>query len=481
MFPIETLTSYFNSFRIQDILDVVIISFLIYGFLIWFKKTSSRFMLVGIILLGLVYAVSRYFQLYMTASILQGFFAVLIFALIVIFQEELRRFLERLALWGRIRKKPSTTFERDIEIITSAVADLARKKIGALIVIMGEEPLGRHIEEGVHLNGILSQPLLESIFDPHSIGHDGAVLIDEGRVVQFGCHLPLSSNSRAFGNVGLRHSAALGLAERSDALCIVVSEERGTIAVARGGRLDTLENAPALKTVLEEFYALKAPDENARVMSRWFRENTLEKALAVGLACILWIGFGYQREIVQRDVIVPIEYRNLSPEWVIEEPKMTEAKIMLLGPEQAFHLFNPSSLKISLDLSRIKQGGQEVTLSRDMIRTPANISIVGIKPERIHIMAFKLIPVKVPIDVRTTGSPPSGYVLDKIEVNPSVISALVSPKYFREGMTIRTKPISLKTIDNEYVFTPECIIPPEIRFPEDKMPSVTVTIKVRRR
>jgi diadenylate cyclase len=481
MFPIETLISYLSTFRMQDILDVVIISLLIYGFLIWFKKTSSRFMLVGIILLGVVYAVSRYFQLYMTASILQGFFAVLIFALIVIFQEELRRFLERLAIWGRIRKKSATTFERDIEIITSAVANLARRKIGALIVIMGEEPLGRHIEEGVHLNGILSQPLLESIFDPHSIGHDGAVLIDEGRIVQFGCHLPLSSNSKEFGNIGLRHTAALGLSERSDALCIVVSEERGTISIVRAGRLDVLENAPALKTALEEFYALQTPGESAKALSLWFRENTLEKALAVGLACILWIGFGYQREIVQRDVTIPIEYRNLSSEWIIEEPKMTEAKIMLMGPEQAFHLFNPSSLKISLDLSRIKQGGQEVTLSRDMIKTPSNISIVGIKPERIHIMAFKLITVKIPIDVRTTGSPPSGYIIEKVEVNPSVISVLIPPKHFREGMTIRTKPVNLKTINDDFVFTPECIIPPEIRFPDDKIPPITVTIKVRPR
>ncbi len=475
------LLSYLDAIRLQDILDVVIISFLIYGFLIWFKKTSSRFMLVGILLLGLVYAVSRRFQLYMTASILQGFFAVLIFALIVIFQEELRRFLERLAIWGRIRKKYGTSFERDIETITSTVANLARKRVGALIVIMGEEPIDRHIEEGIQLNGILSQPLLESIFDPNSIGHDGAVVIDRGRVVQFGCHLPLSSNSKEFGNVGLRHTAALGLSERCDALCVVVSEERATISVAQDKRLEVLENAPALKSILESFYAEQAPREKPRPFFLWLKENAAEKLLAVGLAAILWIGFGYQREIVQRDIVVPIEYRNLAADWFIEEPKITEAKVMLTGPEQAFHLFVPSNLKISLDLSQIRQGGQEIVLSKSMMKTPSNISVVGVKPDRLHIIAYKLLPVKVPIEIRTTGSPPPGVSLERIAAMPASMTVLIPPRYNRENLTIRTKPINLTEISDDALITPEFVFSPEIRMPGEKMPAVTVTIKVKKR
>ena len=481
IFLLGEIASYFASFRVQDILDVVIISFLIYGFLIWFKKTSSRFMLVGIILLGIVYGASRYFQLYMTASILQSFFAVLIFAIIVIFQEELRRFLERLAIWSRIRKKSATSFEHDIEVITSTVAGLARKKIGALIVIMGEEPLDRHIEEGIPLKGILSQPLLESIFDPHSLGHDGAVIIDRGRVIQFGCHLPLSSNSKEFGNIGLRHTAALGLSERSDALAIVVSEERGTICIARGARLEPIENAPALKAVLENFYALHSPGETPRPFYMWLRANALEKALAIGLASILWLGFGYQREIVQRDISVPIEYRNLPSDWFIEEPKLAEAKIILTGPEQAFHLFNPAGLRISLDLSNIKQGGQEIAVSKSMVRTPSNISVIGIKPERIHIMAYKLLPVKAPIEIRTTGTLPRGLVLENIEVQPSSITVMVPPRFYRTGITIKTKPINLRNITDSTVLVPDFSLPPEIRLPEDEMSSILLSVKVRPR
>jgi uncharacterized protein (TIGR00159 family) len=476
------ITSIWNTLRIQDIFDILIISLMIYGFLVWFKKTASRFVLAGILLMGLIYVMSRFFQLYMTAVILQGFFAVLFFALIVIFQEELRRFFERIALWGRIRKKTyAASFEHEIEVIVQTVANMARRKIGGLLILQGEEFLERHLEGGILLEGVLSQPLLESIFDPNSMGHDGAVVISQGRVVQFGCHLPLSSNSAEFGDLGLRHTAALGLSERSDALCIVISEEKGTISVALEKRIKILENAAELRTILERFYAERFPKEKSRAAVSWIRENAGEKITAVGLAVILWIGLGYQRETVQREITVPIEYRNLSSEWIIEEPKATEAKVMLAGPAQAFQLYNPSSLKISLDLAQVRQGGQEIALSKAMIRTPANISIVGLKPDRIYINAYKLLPVSAPVDVRTSGSLPAGISLQKIEVMPPSVPVLVSPRLYRNNIRLRTRPIELKNITSTVALTPDLVIPPEIRFPGEKLPAVVVTVRVKQK
>ena len=394
----------------------------------------------------------------------------------------MRRFLERLAIWGRIRKRAETSsFQHNVEVLTQTAANLARKRNGGLIVIMGEDHSTGTSKKGRNFRESWPQPLLESIFDPHSIGHDGAVIIDRDRVTKFGCHLPLSSNSRAFGNVGLRHTAALGLSERSDALCIVISEERGTISIARDKKLVVLENAAALKTILEDFYAEKSPRDNPRTWRSWLSENASEKWVAVTLACVLWIVFGYQRETVQRDVVVPIEYRNLPVEWVIEEPKMTDAKIILMGPEQAFHLFSPSSLKISLDLSQVKQGGQEVSIPKSLIRTPSNISVIGIKPERIHIMAYKLIAVRAPIEVRTTGGLSPDLSLHRIEVNPAFVTVLVPPRLSKSGIRLRTGLIDLREIRQSTTITPELLLPPEIRLPGDRVPQVSVTVKVRPR
>jgi uncharacterized protein (TIGR00159 family) len=470
-----------NSFRILDLLDILLIGFAFYGLLVWFRRTRSRLVLAGIGLLGIVYFISRWLQLYMTAVLLQSLFAVIIFAFIVLFQEELRRFFERLALWGGFRKKaPAFSSEHVIEVLAQTAVNLTRRKIGALIVLQGADPLERHVQGGIRLDGTLSEQLLESIFDPNSGGHDGAVIIDRGKVAQFGCHLPLSSNFREFGNLGLRHTAALGLAEVSDSLCIVLSEERGSISTAYNGELKVLDNAAQLKLVLDGFFARMSPKEKKSAFS-WFRAHFAEKAAAVLMAVLVWIGLGYQRETVQRDFTIPIEYRNVDPEWVIEEPKILDAKIMLMGPEQAFRLFDASSLKISLDLAGLKQGGQEIALTKEMIRTPRNLSVVGLKPDRIYVMAYRLLSRSCPVEIKTAGSLPPGVFLQKMECSPSSVTALVPPKLLKNGLRITTKPIDLRQITASASISSEIDYPAEVRFPSDRPPTVIVNIRVRTR
>src|SRR5512136_332662 len=133
----ENALTMFSNIRVQDILDIAIISVMISALLIWFKDRASRFVFLGITLLGVIYLLARFFQLYLTTLVLQAFFAILLFVLVVIFQEDLRRFFERLALLGRFRKRPFavTAFNESAEIIAQTAADLARKKIGALIVL----------------------------------------------------------------------------------------------------------------------------------------------------------------------------------------------------------------------------------------------------------------------------------------------------------------------------------------------------------
>lgn len=475
-----SINDLFNSFRVLDVLDIVLIGIAFYGLLVWFRKTRSRLVLAGIGLLGIVYFISRWLQLYMTAVLLQSLFAVIIFAFIVLFQEELRRFFERIALWGGFRKKaPAFSLEHQIEVLAQTAVNLTRRKIGALIVLQGADPLDRHIQGGIRLDGILSEQLLESIFDPHSSGHDGAVIIDGGKVVQFGCHLPLSSNFREFGNLGLRHTAALGLAEVSDCLCIVLSEERGSISISYNGELKVLDNAAQLKLTLDDFFDRLSPGEKKPAFS-WFRAHFAEKAAAVLMAILVWVGLGYQRETVQRDFTIPIEYRNMASEWVIEEPKQLDAKIMLMGPEQAFRLFDASNLKISLDLASLKQqGGQEIALTKDMIKTPSSLSVVGLKPDRIYITAYKLQARSFPVEIKTSGSLPPGIILQKIESSPSSITALVPPKLLKNGLHFTTKPIDLRQITASTTVASEIDYPAEVRFPADKPPAVIVNIKVR--
>ncbi|MFH1079912.1 MAG: diadenylate cyclase [Pseudomonadota bacterium] len=478
---IESILNVFNNLRIQDIFDILIIWIMTSVVLIWFKERASRFVFIGIGLLGVIYLTARFFQLYLTTVVLQGFFAILLFVLVVIFQEDLRRFFEQLAMWGRLRQKffDKQPVHQAAETIAQAVSNLVRKRIGALIVIKGKDPLGRHLNGGALLNGALSQPLLESIFDPHSAGHDGAVVIEGNRVLQFGCHLPLSKSAGRFGPLGLRHTAALGLSERCDALCVVVSEERGAISLAKGEHIRELINAAALRVELESFYAQQAPKRETRPIVHWLRENSREKIIALLLSCVLWVAFGYQKETVQRDFTVPVEYLNVSPDWVIEKPKITDVKIMLMGAPQAFQLLNPETLKVSVDLSQVREGPHEIALSKDMVNKPSSLTVVGINPTRLGMTASRLVETFLPVQVVTHGRPPDGQSLQKINVFPPEVKVLIPGKFNQNGVQIRTEPIDLGKLTSSTTLEVRLTFPSYVQFAGGKPPIVKVTIKLK--
>ncbi len=483
MMLLESFLSAVKSIRVQDVLDVMIIAIMIFALLTWFKTRASRFVLIGIILLGGVYIAARFFQLYLTTIVLQSFFAILLFVLVVIFQEDLRRFFERLAMLGSLGKKfPEISgLKSTAEIIAQTAANLAKKKTGALIVLRGNDPLERHINGGTKLDGVVSGALLESIFDPHSVGHDGAVIIEDNRISQFGCHLPLSANTSKYSNLGLRHTAALGLSERSDAMCVVVSEERGTISLAYMENLTVVPSAAVLHETLEQFYIRNTPTKKSHPALNWLKENTLEKVIAIAMACILWMAFGYQRDIVRRDFIVPIEYKNIPRNWQIDEMQVTDARVVLKGPEQAFRLLDERSLKLSLDLSGIADKKREFNLSADMINVPSNLTIADIVPAKIHVTASKRIPWTFPVHVNTQNALAHHLSLQRLSVAPSKVRVLISAQTDPDQIKIETEPVDLKRILSTTTVDTKIVLPIGVALPEGQSPAARVQIKVKQK
>ncbi|PIQ88789.1 MAG: hypothetical protein COV72_06565, partial [Candidatus Omnitrophica bacterium CG11_big_fil_rev_8_21_14_0_20_42_13] len=333
---IENILIAFSSIKIVNLVDLAIIATFIYMALVWFKKARARFVLIGLFILGSIYILAQFFNLYLTTRVFQTFFAIFLIVIVIIFQDEFRSFFERVALWSLLRKKRHlTSFSQNIDIFANALADLSRSKVGALIVVKGNDPLDRHIEGGVPLHGTLSQTMLETIFTPHAPSHDGAVIVEEGFITKFGVHLPLSMNIQKVGHFGTRHAAALGISERTDAICLVVSEEQGTISIAEGDKIKPVDDIGTLRLRLEDFYRKRfAP--RRKMWKDLLTGHILEKIVAIFLACVLWIIFGQRQEILRRDFVVPIEYRNLAPEWIIGEPKPKEASVSLSGNASVF-------------------------------------------------------------------------------------------------------------------------------------------------
>ena len=217
-----------------DLVDIAVVALLLWGLVVWTRR--ARMALLGLAFLGVFYhLIAQQFKLQLTTWILQGFFAALVVVVVVVFQDDLRRLFEQIARLSLRRKAPRPD-PSSLGTLTRGLYQLAAKRRGALVVLPGREPIERHfLQHGVPLDAEISEELLDSLFDPGSAGHDGALVMQNNRIKEFGVHLPLSENRDELKGAGTRHAAALGLAERSDALCLVVSEERGTIGIASAG------------------------------------------------------------------------------------------------------------------------------------------------------------------------------------------------------------------------------------------------------
>jgi diadenylate cyclase len=304
----------FAYFRLADLFDIVIISVILYFILTWIKQRASRSAVIALISVVLLYTCARVFSMYLTSMLFQAGLTAALVALVLIFQNDLRMAIEHLSSWGSYRSKHSlVASSKTIDSLVEASVNLARDRIGALVVIKGRDSLDRHLSGGIALSGRLSVPLLYSIFHPSTPSHDGAVIIEADRIEYFGVRLPLSHNSLEVGSAGTRHTAGLGMSERSDALVIIVSEERGIINIAENGRLDQV--APdKFRTRLEHFYRTIFPDPVKNKRHTWITGNLPLKLASLGFAGLFWMMLAFKIDTINRTFTIPVECRNI-PEY----------------------------------------------------------------------------------------------------------------------------------------------------------------------
>ncbi len=230
------------SLRLSDLLDIAILSFVIYKILWILRKTSSGRVLWGILILMFAMALFSKMELIATSFLLGKLVEWGVVVLVVLFQPEIRRFLERvgssrLGVVFASNKSSPMDLEFAIAQTTAAYADMSRDKVGALMVFERQNLLDDVIKTGTALDCAVSSELLKNIFWNKAPLHDGAVIVRDGRIVGAGCMLPLSSNVNLSRDLGMRHRAGIGMSEHSDAVVVIVSEETGSISAAVGGML----------------------------------------------------------------------------------------------------------------------------------------------------------------------------------------------------------------------------------------------------
>jgi diadenylate cyclase len=221
----------------RDAIDVLVVAIVVYNLLLLIRGTRAVQMLLGIVFVGIVYYLARIIELPTLQRMLESLLIVLPFAIIVLFQQEMRRALAsfgRNPLWGLTKQQKVVASFGDIVL---AATTLSSRRIGALIVIERLQGLRTYVENGIPLDAALSYDLLINVFTPDTPLHDGAVIVQDDRIAAAACFLPLTPNPELSKELGTRHRAALGITEETDAVAVIVSEESGTISVCFDGEM----------------------------------------------------------------------------------------------------------------------------------------------------------------------------------------------------------------------------------------------------
>ncbi len=288
---ITTFASYvYNSFvtynlNLIDILEIMILAWLIYKIMGWIQSTRTFVLLRGILVIAAFLLVANVLNMTAILWLAKNIFSVALMAVVVVFQPELRRMLEEL---GRnnffqmvslgARTTPEGKFsDKTMQSVVKACTVMSQDKTGALILIENIQKLTDYEETGIEIDAVVSMQLLVNIFEHNTPLHDGAVVISGDRVMAATCYLPLSEDMSVSKELGTRHRAALGASENTDALVIVVSEETGAISVAEDGTLTRDITPDQLLEQLSVFRRMETPQEGKQQQGRrsWFADNRL--------------------------------------------------------------------------------------------------------------------------------------------------------------------------------------------------------------
>jgi len=461
-----------------DAVDVLLVSAVVFALLSWLRRSLPRDVarrsLAGVPLAGAVYLVARELQLPLLETVVEWLFLAALVSAVVVYQSDLRRMLE-----GAFAPRAGRPTGGLIEVLAEAAQRLAAARYGALIALRGHEPWPAHVRTGIDLDGKASVPLLCSLFDPHTPGHDGAVLIDGDTVTRFATHLPLADEPpdvSRFG--GTRHAAALGLAQECDALVIVVSEERGTIGVACDGSFTEATDAQALASLIARFGDRLAGHDGRAPARRWLYPHLQTAAASLGVTLVLWFALVYSPDTILRRFEVPIAIRNLPDGWTVLEPLPETVQVDLAGAESRLQAVDPGGLTMAVDLSSPTVGTQRMELGgKDSLVLPAGIELRRVLPAALSLDVRRTRTIEVPVAVPTVGSPRPGLTVAGLRTSPRTVPLLV-PADATAPERVLTEALDLRRLSGDVSVTSRLVVPAGSRLANDVGTDVRIDVDV---
>jgi len=472
--------AFLTSVRWQDIVDILINSYILLRVYVLFQGTNAFRVLVGITSLWLAQEVAASLGLILTSWAIRGITAAAAIIIIVVFRNEIRSVLQvrniKTFLWGF----PTREQHSPIDVITESVFQMAKKRIGALIVFPGNQDLGEAIHGGIPWNGQVSSEMLMSIFWPNGPVHDGAAIIKGGQVTEVGVLLPLSHRQDLPSEYGTRHRAAIGLSEAADALVVVVSEERGSVNVAKDGRLTLMLNSEMLAHALKKH--LNLPEISPA------RQRERERLKLVAASCVsllimggIWFGFTRSQDTIVA-LNVPIEYVNRPANYDILDTSVDEARLQLFGSSALIKSLGPGQVGVRVDLSKAAEGRNTFTITKDDIILPPGVSLNKIQPAIIDVTLDIPATKDLPIQVDWAGRLPENTTLTRVSVEPETVKVVGGSKTLEKVSTVYTSPLRLDSLSKSGSSTSQIVLsPPSLKLAPSCSDRVTVRYQLEQR
>jgi uncharacterized protein (TIGR00159 family) len=392
--------------RIQDLADILIMTFLLYQLYSWFRKTRAMQVLLGLGVVTLIYFVTRFLDLYMTSWILQELSTVLIILIIVVFQAEIRQALYRFSLLRTIFDPQEKEQHSHFQQIADTLFRFAEKRTGALLVFMRNESLADLMLNGVRLDCEITPQILEAIFADGTPLHDGAALVRDGRIALASCHLPLSSNPDIPQHFGTRHRAALGLSERTDAIVVVVSEERGEVLLAEAGEFLKVGSPGELVAALEQRVTPVREKTTTTLRQKLF-SNLLPKTALLIIVTAFW-ALITSRQGQITTVTAPVRLQGVSDELALVRSYPEEVEVQL----KSFSSLTPAPAKLDIsanvDLSGVREGTATVRIKNSDFSLPSGMVVSSVTPSSVKVVTERKVRKTVPVRVIVKGALAAG-------------------------------------------------------------------------
>ncbi len=371
----------------RDIIDILFLAIVAYQLYVWFRGTRALRVLIGLVVLGGVYSLAKLWGLFLTTWVFQILWQVLVILLLILFQSEIRQVLEKVSPLRFLRSRRRVSRDALAKEMADVVFDLAREGTGALIVLERDDNPSEFLSAGQTIMALPEPVLIKSIFNHHAPSHDGALILSRGRLTQMGCILPLSERENLPGQYGTRHRAALGLSELTDAVCIVVSEERGEVSTVVGGKITNQETSKALASELKGL--LNIPDIPNPTFQGFlkgaFVKNWGPKLGALILVTFAWLLLASQQD-VRTNIIAQIRYNDLSTELELDKNSTQVVRLTLSGRRHIIKSLENQEVRVQVDLGKLSAGNHTIRLSAKNIDLPIGIVIDQVMPQNIEVV-----------------------------------------------------------------------------------------------